>query len=518
MKKIISIALSAILSISLFISPALSASAAVPAELVGSGTPQPVLNYADGNYEMNIVPGGMSVCYFGGIYVATPDSGEYVSKYQIKYPADQGSDKLTFGYNFAFNGTPKSATLNVYAKDMTTKYRSFKLLYDGADSNTWYAADSPAITANDLLSFTVDMSTGAYRGTINSKDLLEIGNGQNSIDDLSAGIGMVELEVAMEGSGVGITLKGCSVKDALGDELASGIPQEKLSHTDGDFESELVPDPSNRTFIYYTSDSGMYVLNRDADRRISTFRIKNNKYSVDAANTAKLVFEFDVAAIGNPFCPNLTQLKVYGNSSSALPIHTISDLMWGTGEWKLTGNTPSSTERSTLKFTVDMLTGDWTFYAGSYQFTDSRGSGTIDISDGISMVELVLQTEYIKGVAAQVYNMKLSSVAKAGISDVSFKVDDVQCNSASEIEEGDNLKVNFDLYNSGAQREAVLIVAVYDGNKTIALKTKTVNLSGDSTEEISVDIPAKEDFYTVECYMFDSLNAYNPLSRVWSLE
>ena len=64
----------------------------------------------------------------------------------------------------------------------------------------------------------------------------------------------------------------------------------------------------------------------------------------------------------------------------------------------------------------------------------------------------------------------------------------------------------------------MLIVAVYDGNKTIALKTKTVNLSGDSTEEISVDIPAKEDSYTVECYMFDSLNAYNPLSRVWSLE
>ncbi len=518
MKKLLSIVLSALLTTSLFISHTSPASAAAPTELVGSGTPQPVLNCVDGNYEMSIVPGDMSVCYFGGVYIATPDANEYVSKYQIKYPTDQGSDKLSFGYNFAFNGAPKGATLNVYAKDMTTVYKSFKLLYTGADSNKWLAMDSPAITTNDVLTFTVDMSTGAYSGTVNSKELLEIGSGQNSIDDLSGGIGMVELEVTMEGSGVGITLKDCSVKDALGDELASGIPQEKLSYTDGDFESELVPDPSGRTFIYYTSGGGMYALNRDADRRLSTFRIKNNKYSVDAENTAKLIFEFDVSANGNPFCSNLTQLKVYDNSGSSEPILTISDLIYSTGEWKLTGNTPSSTERNTLKFTVDMLTGEWTFYAGSYQFSDSRGSGTIDTSDGIAMVELALQTEYIKNVAAQVHNMNLYSVAKAGISNVTFSVDDVQIDSSDDLKAGDSLKVNFDLYNSGAQRDAVLIVAVYDGDKTIALKAKTITLSGDFPEEITVDIPAKEDSYTVECYMFDSLNTYNPLSKVWSLE
>lgn len=514
MKKIISFTLFLLLIFSLSVPVTTHAA---PAELVGSGLPEATLNYCIGDYEMNIVSGGMTVNYpSAGIYLIAPDDSGYVSKYQIKYPLDEVENKITFSFVLNLEGPPTYATMNIYAKDMVTKHNSFNLLCEGEDSNKWLATDSPMITGTDNVKFIVDMTTGEYFGSVNNIELLEIGSGTNSVEDLSGGIGMVEIEVGMNIGGAGVQVKDCSVSDSSGAILGQGKPEQKLTYTDGYYESEIIPYESNR--IYYKANGTAYVQNHNNDRHTSSFRIKSKKYQSDPTQGDKLIFEFDLNATGNPFYPDGSKFNLYSANNSETPILTITDLMWSTGEWKLNGNTPSSLQRQVIKFTVDVSTGDWTMYAGNYQFTGNRGAGTVDTSNGVGMAEFVIRTEYVKGASININAMKMYTVAKTGISDVEFMVGDSEIESSEELESGDTLSAKFNLFNSGAERNAVLIVAVYDGNRTIALKTKTVSLNGESQEEISIDIPDKEEAYTVECYMFDSLSSYNPITSVWSLE
>ena len=105
-----------------------------------------------------------------------------------------------------------------------------------------------------------------------------------------------------------------------------------------------------------------------------------------------------------------------------------------------------------------------------------------------------------------------------GISDVSFKNGDGKLYLNNQLCGGDTVTAEVKLYNRGEAKNAVIILALFDGSKTVVLKAKTVSVSDGETETVVFDIPEADGDYYAECYLFDSLSSHNPLSKVWSLD
>jgi len=110
-------------------------------------------------------------------------------------------------------------------------------------------------------------------------------------------------------------------------------------------------------------------------------------------------------------------------------------------------------------------------------------------------------------------------VEDIGVLDISYKVGSVDVYTMKQLEEDSTLDATFNLYNRGEDREAVLVCAVYEGNKTVSLKTKKVSVPAEGTvETISVQLPEEDGEYIAECYLFDSLTSHKPLSKIWFLK
>lgn len=187
----------------------------VSKKTVCDGIPQTgSLTYKNGKYTMNINPSSCNVTYENGMVKVIDSGSRHIIQSQIIHPFDAGSSKLKYDFNFSFVGYPYIATLNVYSKNMTL-YKSFDLVY--GDGKNWRATDYPAINNNTTfnLTFTIDLLSGIYSGTVNGKVLDRVGNGTGSISDLSDGIGMVELCVDTRSANSGIILKGASLTELL---------------------------------------------------------------------------------------------------------------------------------------------------------------------------------------------------------------------------------------------------------------------------------------------------------------
>lgn len=109
-----------------------------------------------------------------------------------------------------------------------------------------------------------------------------------------------------------------------------------------------------------------------------------------------------------------------------------------------------------------------------------------------------------------------------GIKDVTVNSGAVPCITANQLEPGSELDINFILGNtSDTQKDAHLIVAVYDGCYLTGLEVKKVTLSAhadNQIESIKCTLSSRKGAYTVECYLMDNFTSGIALSKVWGLK
>lgn len=451
MKKFLTIILSAALLFTLCITSYAMDLSEVTTSVVGSGISDDILTYTNGDYEARVVQSGfVSKFQDGGVYVFTQDASQHIAKLQVKYPADQGNSELRYNLALAFpDGTSKTTSFKVYAKDMTTVIMTKETTY--WETNRWKASGDPycATSGTDTLSFTVDMNTGAYSFYVNTNSF-----GTGTID-VTGGVGMVEYYADFRTNASGVFMKGASVTDAgTNTVLGSGTPGTNISYTSGDYESIVAP--GNGTYVSYESGA-VKVKNRNNDRRTSSLVIKNNAAQDSAGD--KLIFEFDVNSTGHSFLANNTKLKIYGKNDLSTPIATVTDLQWSSGEWKLSGNTPATTTRTVIKLTVDAGTGEYTLYGGDYQF--SVGPGTVNIANGIGMVQLDLQTDDHTGDTVVVNDMALKKEAASTVGDFTLT------EGANSATASVNLRANSAASKYAGKTVCVLVAAYNEENGEI---------------------------------------------------
>ncbi len=405
MKKVLSVVLSLVLMLSVCMTGIITAQAfevSVPAatQTIGSGIPPANLIYKYGDYEFEIqnYNGNFEVTYpdnTGGVQVVTTADGNTAARESwvfVRYPIDANTGTYTFNLNLR-----RYADTTTAAENMAVKFH----LYDktgnryirGANlmSNlTWNTTEAVASNKFNNLTFSVNTNTGYYSGKVDEVTLKELGDNVLKLDDLSGGIGMIGLQIITAkpdwGYGVGIT--SASVTHDTKGVLGSGILTKSVYPTieDGDFEATLVHYGYPDRVSY--ADGKATIMNGPIDSGWTAgVQIKNNK-SHNSANTGTLSFEFGVNAVGDKFNDG-SFITVYSKSDSDTPVLTFGTLLYE-GDWLLGDNTTSSIEPITLKLNIDMETGEWTLYGGDRKFTG--GSGTIDVSNGIGMVNLELKT------------------------------------------------------------------------------------------------------------------------------
>ena len=90
------------------------------------------------------------------------------------------------------------------------------------------------------------------------------------------------------------------------------------------------------------------------------------------------------------------------------------------------------------------------------------------------------------------------------------------CVLAKQIKEGNTLIATLRLQSKTNQETAVAVMAIYSGDNLVKLHAVPVSFEESSTELKIENIPSAES-YMVECYLFDSFQNCNPLSKIWSL-
>ena len=90
------------------------------------------------------------------------------------------------------------------------------------------------------------------------------------------------------------------------------------------------------------------------------------------------------------------------------------------------------------------------------------------------------------------------------------------------MQQGSDVAALFTLKNeTDEDKSAVLILAVYSGNRLASMITKTVNVSAmksSYSDSLRVTLPDKGEKFSAECYLFDSYKTRLPISKVWSVK
>ncbi len=464
--------------------------------VVGKGIPKNgSLSYSDNDYTMTLVTPGCSVsAENGSVKIIDSYSGNTI-KSQIKYNADAASAKLRYDYDFSFVGYPYIVTLKVYSKSMAL-YREFDLVY--ADGKNWRATNYPAIRngTNYRLSFTIDLLSGEYSGTVNAIVLDNIKSG--TIADLSDGVGMVELCVKTREANCGMILNdACLTKlteySSVSQKIAcQGIPCEgSFSYIDGDYKMNILPSSCNVTY-----ENGAVRIIDSGSRHVIASQIM---YPADYAS-AKLRYDYNLSFVGYPY---IVTLRVY---SKSLELYGAFDLVYGDGKnWRASG-TPSINDSTTynLSFTVDLLSGE---YSGTVngKLLDTIQSGTFsDLSDGIGMVELSVDTRSANS-GMILKGASLTELRK-------YKADELSVGSITLSD--DNLSASVDVYACGAVGSKLrFFIASYsaDGRELVAVNEEEFILkSGNNT--LSASLKSLGGGSIVKAFLWKG-NALTPLAR-----
>lgn len=109
-----------------------------------------------------------------------------------------------------------------------------------------------------------------------------------------------------------------------------------------------------------------------------------------------------------------------------------------------------------------------------------------------------------------------------GISDTTFWADGSICRTREQLKPGTDVAALFTMRNMTEKAEsAVLILAVYSGNRLASMTTKTVKLpalKSEYNDSLRVTLPEKGSDFYAECYLFDSYSRRLPISKIWSIE
>lgn len=109
-----------------------------------------------------------------------------------------------------------------------------------------------------------------------------------------------------------------------------------------------------------------------------------------------------------------------------------------------------------------------------------------------------------------------------GISDTTFWADGSICRTREQLKPGTDVAALFTMRNMTEKAEsAVLILAVYSGNRLASMTTKTVKLPALNSvynDSLRVTLPEKGNDFYAECYLFDSYSRRLPISKIWSIE
>ena len=109
-----------------------------------------------------------------------------------------------------------------------------------------------------------------------------------------------------------------------------------------------------------------------------------------------------------------------------------------------------------------------------------------------------------------------------GISDTTFWADGSICRTREQLKPGTDVAALFTMRNMTEKAEsAVLILAVYSGNRLASMTTKTVKLPALKSvynDSLRVTLPEKGSDFYAECYLFDSYSRRLPISKIWSIE
>lgn len=242
MKKILSLVLTAALVVSICAigaAPVFALSTTVTTNTVlGSGVPAEGLNYKNGNYEFNISyesPDSMNTIYENGTVkmVDTTTALRHDVYSQIKYSADVFSaGKLRFDFDLSFVGSPYKLYMSVYDKDLV-QYKKFELNWNNADAIKWRGDGNREFKTDGSvvykISYTIDLLTGSYSGTVSDGTTLTLDTSKQ-INDISGGVGMVELQWDAGAQNSAIVLHGAAVtelaKYSFADHqtLVDGVP------------------------------------------------------------------------------------------------------------------------------------------------------------------------------------------------------------------------------------------------------------------------------------------------------
>ena len=108
-----------------------------------------------------------------------------------------------------------------------------------------------------------------------------------------------------------------------------------------------------------------------------------------------------------------------------------------------------------------------------------------------------------------------------GITDTQFWCDGAICKSSDQIQPGSYVTALLTLKNeTDEEKNAVLILAVYSGNRLASMTTKTVKVPASKNgfnDTLRVTLPDKGGNFSAECYLFDSYKTRLPISKIWSV-
>lgn len=379
-------------------------------QTIGSGIPRALI-HKDGNYEFEIQNyGEFEVTYpDGAVQVVTPGDGSTTSRESwvfVKYPMDANTGTYTFNFNLRIYGGVTAVNLHLYDKQNIAANRYIKNAALLKSNLTWNTAQNTNARKFNDLTFSIDTNTGYYSGKLDGVAFSALGDNVYKIDDLSAGIGMIGIQIVSASAdwGTGVGFKSASVTHSANGTLGSGIPSENPVIKNGDFEAMLVH--FGYPYRIENCDDGRVMIANGDDVNVwkSDIQIKNNKVH-NSENSGTLTFEFGVNAVGNTFNTG-SFIEIYNKNN--VKISTIQNLLYSTGEWNLSGNTPSSMNPIVLKLKIDLKTGTWTLYGGDYQF--NGGSGTIDVSNGIGLVNF--EAKVNEGGKVSINSLKLTETSK----------------------------------------------------------------------------------------------------------
>lgn len=114
-----------------------------------------------------------------------------------------------------------------------------------------------------------------------------------------------------------------------------------------------------------------------------------------------------------------------------------------------------------------------------------------------------------------------TAYAELGIKDVGFETSDGKCYIAKELLPGTELYVPVTIVNnSEEERSALVIAAIYNGNRLSSITAKNMILTQDSTNGalLELQVPYEDGEYTAECYVIDNFAERNILSKIYVLD